>query len=72
MLVRELVNRLAERDPEGEVVVVLFTVDGTASQFIIDAVEVEDNTIRRRSVSRADGAHEHPKPNDLFTAHNRT
>ena len=46
MLVRELMASLAERDPEGEVVVVLFTANGTASEFTIDAVEEEDNTTR--------------------------
>ena len=46
MLVRELIEQLTERDPEGEVVVVLFSADGTSSQFAIDAVETENNTIR--------------------------
>ena len=46
MLVRELIEQLTEREPEGEGVVVLFSADGTSSQFAIDAVETENNTIR--------------------------
>lgn len=46
MHVRELIAQLTEQDPEAEVVVVLFSADGTSSQFAIDAVEAEDNAIR--------------------------
>ena len=46
MLVRELIAQLTEQDPEAEVVVVLFARDGTSSQFAIDAVEAEENSIR--------------------------
>lgn len=46
MLVRELIDQLTEQDIEAEVVVVLFTSDGSSSQFVIDAVVAEDNAIR--------------------------
>ena len=42
MTVRELTSALATMDPDHEVLVVLFKVDGTSAQFHIDSVDANN------------------------------